>query len=69
MHYIHQNAWKAGLVSKMEDWKYSSFPDYCGFRNGTLCNKLLLLKLTDYNYDRFYQDSYEIIPEELFKNF
>jgi hypothetical protein len=53
----------------MEDWKYSSFPDYCGFRNGTLCNKLLLLKLTDYNYDRFYQDSYEIIPEELFKNF
>jgi len=68
MHYIHQNAWKAGLVSKIEDWRYSSFPDYCGFRNGTLCNKLLLLKLTDYHSDRFYQDGSQIIPEELIKN-
>ena len=27
-HYIHQNPLKAGLVQKMEDWKYSSFNDY-----------------------------------------
>ena len=69
MHYIHQNAWKAGLVEKIEDWKYSSFPDYCGIRNGTMCNKSLLLERTGYDRDRFYKDSYEIIPEEIFRSF
>jgi len=44
-HYIHQNPWKAGLVSKMENWKYSSFSDFAGFRDGTLCNKQLALEL------------------------
>lgn len=34
-HYIHQNPWKANLVSKMEDWEYSSFTDYAGIRPGT----------------------------------
>jgi len=63
MHYIHQNAWKAGLVKKIEDWKYSSFPDYCGFRNGTLCNKQLLIELTGYDVNRFYRDTYETVPD------
>lgn len=39
--YIHQNPVNAGLVSKMEDWEYSSFRDYAGMRNGTLCYKEL----------------------------
>ena len=61
MHYCHQNPWKAGFVTKIEDWPYSSFPDYCGFRNGTLCNKELLMELTGYNLKKFYSDSYNII--------
>jgi putative transposase len=44
-HYIHQNPVKAGLVSKAEDWPYSSASDYAGLRNGTLCNKDLLDRL------------------------
>jgi REP element-mobilizing transposase RayT len=40
-YYIHQNPVKAGLVNKMEDWYYSSYRDYAGLRNGTLCNKEL----------------------------
>ena len=39
MHYTHQNPWKAGLAKMIEDWPYSSFPDYAGLRNGQLCNK------------------------------
>ena len=39
--YIHQNPVKAGLVSKMEDWVFSSFQDYIGLRKGTLCNQEL----------------------------
>ncbi len=61
MHYCHQNPWKAGLVKKIEDWPYSSFPDYCGLRNGTLCNKNMLMELTGYDLKNFYSDSYNII--------
>ena len=63
MHYCHQNPWKAGLVKKIEDWPYSSFPDYCGFRNGTLCNKNLLMDLSGYDLKNFYNDSYNIIED------
>lgn len=61
MHYIHQNPLKAGLVKKIEDWPYSSFLDYCGLRNGTLCKKLLLMELTGYTLKNFYSDSYNRI--------
>ena len=61
MHYTHQNPWKAGLVKKMEDWPYSSFCDYAGFRNGQLCNKSLLMNLTGYDLENFYNDSYGVI--------
>jgi REP element-mobilizing transposase RayT len=37
--YIHQNPVIAHLVTKAEEWDYSSFPDYAGLRNGILCNK------------------------------
>ena len=39
--YIHQNPLKANLVLNMEKWLYSSYADYAGFRNGTLCDKEL----------------------------
>jgi putative transposase len=60
-HYIHQNAYRANLVARMEDWEYSSFIDYCGKRNGTLCNKELAIKLLGLNMKTFYEDSYRMI--------
>lgn len=60
-HYIHQMPMKEGLVKKMEDWPYSSFNDYCGFRNGTLCNKRLTFTLLDLNPQTLYDDSYKTI--------
>jgi len=60
-HYIHQNAYQAKLVEKMEDWEYSSFVDYCGKRNGNLCNKALTIKLLGLNMKTFYEDSYRQI--------
>jgi putative transposase len=63
MHYCHQNPWKAGLVKKIEDWRYSSFLDYAGLRNGTLCNTSLLMELTGYDLDNFYSDSYKMIDD------
>ena len=63
--YIHQNPIRAGLVKKMEDWKYSSFRDYAGFRNGKLCNKELANDLFNLpkNPDEFYDVSQQTIPE------
>jgi len=63
--YIHQNSLKAGIVNKMEDWEYSSFKDYMGLRNGTLCNFKLAYELLDLDAGSFYNDSYSIINEDL----
>ncbi len=63
--YVHQNPLKASLVKKMEDWKYSSFPDYLGLRNGTLCNSDLAYRLLDFKEDEFYETSYSVINEKL----
>jgi len=36
--YIHDNPLTANLVTDLSQWPYSSWPDYYGLRNGTLCN-------------------------------
>ena len=63
-HYIHQNPYKAGLISHIEDWEYSSFRDYAGLRNGTLCNKQLARDYCSYNIDTFTKESYNLIGED-----
>jgi REP-associated tyrosine transposase len=47
--YIHQNPCKAELVLKPDEWEFSSFKDYAGLRDGSLCNKKSaeILGLTD----------------------
>ncbi len=60
-HYIHQNPLVAGLIKRLEDWKYSSFKEYAGLRNGTLCNKSLAAKFCSYDPETFVKTSYEII--------
>lgn len=47
--YVHQNPVKAGLVKNLKDWAWSSYRDYAGLRNGTLCNKELAFKFCDIN--------------------
>jgi putative transposase len=65
--YIHQNPIKARLVNNLEEWEYSSFKDYAGLRNGSLCNKKLALKYCSYDQSNFIQNSYEILRDELNK--
>ena len=62
-HYIHQNPYKANLVNKMDDWEFSSFTDYLGKRNERLSNQKLGVRLLDLNIERFYEESYRVIPE------
>ena len=51
--YVHQNPWKAGLVVMLEDWAYSSFRDFAGLRNGTLCNKEMAGKYCSFDLVEF----------------
>ena len=44
-HYIHQNPIRAKLVSRLEDWEFSSFRDYVGLRNDSICNRELTKKV------------------------
>jgi putative transposase len=46
-HYIHQNPVRAGLIGRLEDWPYSSYRDYAGLRNGSLCNQTMARSLID----------------------
>ncbi|MBK8520270.1 MAG: hypothetical protein IPL54_05090 [Chitinophagaceae bacterium] len=55
-HYIHQNPSKAKLVKDLKDWPYSSYQDYYGDRNGTICNKSLAMKLLDLSEIDFKED-------------
>lgn len=67
LHYIHQNALRAQLARNLDDWAYSSFPDFAGLRSGTLCNKERVFELFDFTQQRFVEESYAAIPEQYLK--
>lgn len=43
--YLHNNPVKAGLVDTPEQWPYSSYSDYLGMRNDSICNFELAVAL------------------------
>ncbi len=43
--YIHNNPLTAGLVKDLTDYPWSSYPDYLGLRQGTLCEKDFIIKM------------------------
>lgn len=67
-HYVHQNPKKAGLVNNLESWKYSSYLDYMGLRNGTLCNKELFYLLADIKKEEFIAESNRLLEERFVKD-
>ena len=48
-HYIHQNPMVARLIKNLCDWPYSSYLDYAGLRNGSLCSKEIFYIITGLN--------------------
>ncbi|MFO7799197.1 MAG: hypothetical protein R6V22_05460 [Rhodohalobacter sp.] len=67
--YIHQNPLRAGLVSQLNDWEFSSYRDFAGLRNGTLCNTNLAIELLNLpqNKREFVSFSEQTIPDEFVK--
>jgi putative transposase len=62
-HYIHQNPIKSFLVKDMREWEYSSYKDYAGLRNGSLCNKELAIQLLDIDINNFERYSNNFIRD------
>ncbi len=60
--YIHQNPVRSGLVDRLEEWQYSSYIDYIGFRNGSMLKKDIINSLFR-NVDEFKAYSEELILE------
>jgi len=57
--YIHFNPIKDSLVEELYKYQWSSYPDYIGIREGTLCNKKLAL------YGRSPKEYRKITEEEI----
>ncbi len=64
-HYIHQNPVVAKMTELLENWEFSSFKDYGGLREGTLCQKELAVLHCNYNPDNFFEKSYELVDKKL----
>lgn len=63
-HYIHQNPLVAGLVTRLEDWEFSSFHEYAGLKKDGLCRRDLAALFCDYNPESFIAKSYEIVDKK-----
>jgi putative transposase len=66
--YIHQNPLKAGLVCRIEDWPYSSFPDYLNSNKDSICDMELAEKLIGYKRSDLISKSYLLIDESDIQN-
>jgi putative transposase len=67
-HYIHQNAFRAKLVGRLEDWRWSSLREYIGLTNSFFCKKEVAYSHMDISREKFLKDSYSVIPEEFVRN-
>jgi putative transposase len=57
--YIHNNPLKANLIENLTQWPYSSWPDYYGFRNGSLCNKKKAMRQIGFSENDFKNTIYQ----------
>jgi len=67
--YVHQNPILSKLVIKIEDWEFSSFPDYIGKRNGTLIEKQLGLDTFRVDKTQLYELTYLMIQDKFDEDF
>lgn len=62
--YIHQNPYLAKLVDIIENWEFSSFPEYIGQRKGKIPNVSLGLEMLQMKQDEVYDLTYCLIQDK-----
>ncbi len=64
-HYIHQNAYRSGLVNRLERWKFSSLPEYSNLSGAfDLCNTGFACDILELNVTTILRDTYLTMPDE-----
>jgi len=66
-HYIHQNPLRAGLVSRMEDYPWSSFREYILDSHPRISDFSIAEQYLDLRKEQFVEDSYGVIPDDIVK--
>ncbi|HEY5823551.1 MAG TPA: transposase [Cyclobacteriaceae bacterium] len=64
-HYVHQNPYRAGIVKKMEDYKWSSMKEYVGLTTQNLCRKDIAYQFMNINKESFLANSYSVASDEV----
>jgi len=67
--YVHQNPKLANLVDRIEDWEFSSFPDYIGKRDGKLINKQLGLDTFQLENNQIIELTYKLLEDKVDEDF
>jgi hypothetical protein len=63
-YYIHQNPWTAALVTKIDDWPFSSYGEFIGKRSYGLVNKPLAKSLLNVDFEKLETEVYQRISPE-----
>ncbi len=64
-HYIHQNPFRAKLIDRLEEWKWSSLPEYLGrSQKQEICNYRMIYEYTGLDMNTLLRDSYSVISDE-----
>jgi len=66
--YIHQKPNHYGITNDLSEWDYSSYKDYAGLRNGSLCNIQLTYSLLGIENKHIEYLQNLIIPEDILKS-
>jgi hypothetical protein len=61
--YIHQNPKVAAITNSLEDYKWSSYPEFINSAQDDLCEREIILKQfrSIKDFQNFTEESYEII--------
>ncbi len=64
--YIHQNPKVAGLVTNLDDYRWSSYPFFVGLREDRLCDKSIIYDQfgNSKGYKEFVESGYQLIKDK-----
>lgn len=66
-YYIHNNPLEARIVNELQDWEYSSWSDYYGLRQGTLCKKEIIRNRAGFT-DMGFRNNQPIIDKKVIEH-
>jgi putative transposase len=67
-YYAHRNPYANKLVQNLNDWPYSSYPEYASKKVEPICNHEIARQYLDIDWENFVAFSHGYVNEKLYKN-